>query len=107
MIEFNIEPAIAINMLLTVIMPVIVGLVTTRTTSSAVKSWLLAGLTLLTSILTGMADSYATGLPFNLGMALIDAVPAFVVSVATYYGLWKPTGVAKQAQEYDKTTIFE
>lgn len=105
MIVFNLEPALVIQLLLTVIMPIAVGLVTTRTTSGAAKAWLLAGLTLATSIITGIGNAIAENVPFDLGAALLLAIPAFAISVATYYGLWKPTGVGKAAQDVDSTTL--
>ena len=105
MIEFTLEPALVIQLLLTVILPIAVGLVTTRTTSSAAKAWLLAGLTLVTSIVTGIGHAVAENVPFDLGAALLLAIPSFAISVATYYGLWKPTGVGKAAQDVDSTTL--
>ncbi|MBE9938919.1 hypothetical protein [Cellulosimicrobium cellulans] len=35
---------------------------------------------------------------YDLGVALLAAIPAFVVSVATQYGLWRPTGVTDNVQ---------
>ena len=52
MIVFTLEPALVIQLILTVLMPIAVGLVTTRTTSGAIKAWLLAGLTLASALLT-------------------------------------------------------
>ena len=105
MIIFTLDPALVIQLLLTVIMPILVGLITTRVTSSSKKSWLLAGLTLFTSLLVGLAEAIATSTTFDLGMALLAAIPAFAISVATYYGLWKPTGIGRAAQDIEVTTL--
>lgn len=107
MIVFTADPATVVQLLLTVIMPIAVGLVTTRTTSGAVKAWLLAALTLTTSLLTQLASAIASHTPYDLGVALLAAIPAFAISVATYYGLWKPTGVSQAAQDVKSTTIVE
>ena len=105
MLVFNLEPALVIQLILTVLLPIAVGLVTTRTTSSAAKAWLLAGLTLVSTIVTGIGNAVAENVPFDLGAALLLAIPSFAISVATYYGLWKPTGVGKAAQDVDSTTL--
>lgn len=106
-ILFTLDPAVVIQLVLTTVMPIAVGLVTTRTTSGAVKAWLLAAFTLVTSILTGLGAALANGTPFDLGLALLSAIPAFAISVATYYGLWKPTGIGKAAQDVEATTIVK
>ena len=96
---FTLDPGLTIQLILTIIMPIVVGLITKKTTSSALKAWLLAGTTLATSVLTGLYDAIINSGVFDLGMALLLAIPAFAISVATHYGLWKPTGVSEVAQE--------
>lgn len=81
------------------VLPIVVGLVTTRVTSGAVKAWLLAGLTLVTTVLQAMLLASQSGIAFDLGAILVAAVQQFIVSVAIYYGLWKPTGIAGAAQD--------
>lgn len=105
MIIFTVDPALVIQLILTVVMPIAVGLVTTRTTSSTIKTWLLAGLTLVTSLVTQLGVAIASNTPFDLGLALLAVIPAFAISVAMYYGLWKPTGVGQAAQDFDATTL--
>lgn len=102
---FTLDAATTVQLLLTVIMPIAVGLVTTRTTSGAVKAWLLASLTLVTSLLVELGSALANNAPYDLGIALLAAIPAFAISVATYYGLWKPTGVGGAAQDIESTTL--
>lgn len=106
-IVFTVDPAVAIQLVLAVILPIVVGLVTTRVTRGSVKAWLLAGLTLATAIITGLGDAVASDATFDLGRALFLALPQFCISVAMYYGLWKPTGVAVKAQDVEATTVFE
>jgi type III secretory pathway component EscV len=107
MFVFTLDPALVVQLLLAVILPIAVGLVTTRVTSSAKKAWLLAGLTLVTSLLTGIGEAIATSAVFDLGKALLLALPAFCISVAMYYGLWKPTGVGRAAQDVEVTTLVK
>lgn len=107
LITFSLDPALVIQLILTVLMPIAVGLVTTRTTSGKIKAWLLAGLTLATSLVTGIGDALASGTSFDIGVALLLAIPAFAISVATYYGLWKPTGVGVAAQDVEATKLFK
>ena len=106
-IVFNVDPAVVIQLLLAVILPIVVGLVTTRVTRGSVKAWLLAALTLATAVITGLGDAVAGNHVFDLGRALFLALPQFCISVAMYYGLWKPTGIGAAAQDVEATTVFE
>lgn len=107
MIVASFDTATVVQLLLTVVLPIAVGLVTTRTTSGAIKAWLLASFTLATSLLTELASALANNVPYDLGVALLAAIPAFAISVATYYGLWKPTGVGGAAQDVQSTTLVK
>lgn len=96
--EFVVEPAEAVQFVVAFVLPVLVGLVTKQVTHAGVKAALLAGLTLVSSVLVGLGEALAAGEVFNLGSALLAALPAFVVAVASHYGLWKPTGVSARVQ---------
>lgn len=98
MIEFNIDLAQVIGLLLGVVLPLLVGLVTKRTTNSGLKAALLAGLALVSNLLTELLASINAGTPFDLGTALITGLGAFVVAVSVHYGLLKPTGVSASVQ---------
>jgi hypothetical protein len=97
-VAFTLDPSVVVQLVVAFVLPVLVGLVTTTVTSAAVKAWLLAGLTLLTSVLVELGRAIADGATFDLGVALLLALPAFVISVASHYGLWKPTGVSGAVQ---------
>lgn len=97
-VAFTLDPATVVQFVIAFILPVLVGLVTTRVTSPAIKAWLLAGLSLVTSLLVELGRAIASATTYDLGVALLAALPAFVVSVATYHGFWKPTGVAGAVQ---------
>ena len=107
MFVFTLDPALVIQLVLAVILPIVVGFVTTRVTSGAKKAWLLAGLTLVTSVVTQIGVAVANNSVFDLGLALLATIPAFAISVATYYGLWKPTGVGQAAQDVKATTLVK
>lgn len=105
MFVFTLDPALVVQLVLAVVLPILVGLVTTRVTKGSIKAWLLAGLTLVTALLTQLGAAIAAQTPFDVGLALISVIPAFAISVATYYGLWKPTGVGQAAQDVEATTL--
>ena len=98
MLTFSLDPALVIALLVSTILPVLVGLVTTRVTSGGVKATLLALLALVTSLLTELGRAIADGVPYDVGLGLLLALPIFVVSVAMHYGLWKPTGTSAAVQ---------
>lgn len=96
---FTLDGAAVIQLLVATILPILVGLVTTRVTSSGRKAWLLALLALVTSVLIGWGNAINTNEVFDIGASLIAAIPTFAIAVATHYGLWKPTGIAGTAQD--------
>lgn len=75
-----------------VLIPLIVGLIAKEVTSSSVKAILNA---LLSAIAGGIAAAIdAGGAIEDWRVWLFHIALTWVVSIATYYGLWKPTGVA-------------
>lgn len=83
-----------LGLLVGVILPLLVGLVTTRVTSPGIKAVLLALLSALTGFLTEVLSD-----TFDLKTALITWLGAFLVAVGVHYGLWKPTGVSIKLQQ--------
>ena len=81
-----------------VFLPLLVGLVTTKVTSSGAKAWLLAGLAALTSLSTQALAAWQSGTAYDLWLGLMGVVPVFVIAVATHYGLWKATGTTSVVQ---------
>lgn len=98
-ITFTYDPALVLQAVITVILPVIVGLVTKKITNSGAKAILLALLAVISSLLTEILNATQTGTDYDLGRGLITALMTFVGAVAIHYGLLKPTGVAEKAQE--------
>ena len=82
-----------ITILSGVIIPLLVGLLTKLDASSTVKSVLNFGLSALAGGLATVNEADFNWKPFVVNFAL-----TWVVSIATYYGLWKPTEVAPKVQ---------
>ena len=97
MIAFDVPLIPVLQLVLGVVLPVLVGLVTTRATSAGRKAVLLAALSVVTSLLTELIAALQSEAVYNLGLALILGLGTFIVAVATHYGLLKPTGVSAAA----------
>src|SRR5690606_31090493 len=78
-VAFTLDPLAVVQLCIAVVLPVLVGLVTTRVTSSGAKATLLAGLSLLSSLLVELARALTDGVTYDLGVALVAALPAFVI----------------------------
>lgn len=79
----------------TVFLPILVGLVTKASTSSATKALLLATLSAVTAIVTALIQVEGS---LDLYPVVLSAVEIFVIAVAVHYGLWKSTGVTEAVQ---------
>lgn len=82
-----------------VLIPVIVGIVTTKATNAGTKAILLAFLSLVSSLLLEILNAAQTGTAYDVGQGLFLFLPTFVIAVATHYGFWKPTGTSAKVQE--------
>lgn len=98
MITFNADWPLIIGLLVSTILPLFVGLVTTRVTHPGAKAALLAGLAALTGILSELGSALTTGTPYDLGTGLVTALGAFLIAVGLHYGLYKPTGASAAVQ---------
>ncbi|TDW31031.1 hypothetical protein [Cryobacterium psychrophilum] len=98
MIQFTPDIPMLIWLAVTVILPILVGLVTTRETSPARKAIFLSVLAFAAGILTNLLASITAGMPYDLFAGLVQGLATFLIAVAAYFGLWKPTGVASAAQ---------
>lgn len=98
-IEFNLPPALVLGLVVSTVLPILVGLVTTRVTHGGTKAVILAALAALTGLLTELLAAVNAGVAYDLGNGLVFALTAFLVAVAMHYGLWKPTTVSTKAQE--------
>jgi hypothetical protein len=92
----NLDKAYWLGLLVSVVLPVLVGLVTTRVTGAGFKAVLLLAL----SVVNGFVVEYAAGgAGYDAGTAAVLAAVAFGTGVLAHFGLWKPTGVSGKAQD--------
>lgn len=99
MIEIEFEWYQLLNLLASTVFPLLVGLVTTRTTDPGRKATFLALLSVLTPLAAEMAHALATGVPYDLVTALFVALANFLIAVGLHYGFWKPKGISQAAQD--------
>ena len=99
MISFTLDPALIIQLLVSTVLPLLVGLVTKTVTRPGVRAVLLATFALATSLLVELGNAIAAGTVYDIGQGLLLAIPTFLIAVGMHYGIWKPTGTAVKAQE--------
>ncbi|MFF8679482.1 hypothetical protein ACF07F_16385 [Streptomyces sp. NPDC015237] len=92
----DLDKAYWIGLLISVILPVLVGLVTKRVTHAGFKAVLLLALSTLNGFLVEFANP---GPDYDFGTAVVLSLVAFGTGVLAHFGLWKPTGVSTKAQE--------
>ncbi|PPF56100.1 hypothetical protein C5B94_04040 [Clavibacter michiganensis] len=98
MIQFDLNVAQILNLLVAIVLPVLVGLVTTRVVTPGTKALLLAALSLLSGLAAELLAAINAGVPYDLSQGLVSGVGTFIIAVALHYGLWKPTGTASAVQ---------
>lgn len=77
-----------------VVLPLLVGLVTTRTTNPGTRAILLAVLAVAAQLITELVKALESGTPYNIGTGLLLGLGTFLVAVGTHYGFWRPQGVS-------------
>lgn len=85
-----------VSILISFVLPLLVGLVTKSSTRGGVKAVLLLFLSTDTAVLTQYAAFHGNDFPW--ATTLLTALVGFVMAVAAHFGLWKPTGATAQAQ---------
>jgi hypothetical protein len=91
----NLDKAYWLGLVISIVLPVLVGLVTKHVTHPGVKAVLLLALSTLTGFLTEFANP---GPGWDFSTAAILALVSFAVGVLSHFGLWKPVGVSDKAQ---------
>lgn len=92
----NLPTAYWLGLLTSVILPVLVGLVTTRVTSAGLKAVLLLALSTASGFVVEFAGPHDAG--YSVGTAAVLALVSFGTGVLAHFGFWKPVGVAGRAQ---------
>lgn len=93
----NLPAAYWLGLLTSVILPVLVGLVTTRVTSAGLKAVLLLALSTASGFVVEFAGPHDAG--YSVGTAAVLALVSFGTGVLAHFGFWKPVGVAGRAQD--------
>jgi hypothetical protein len=93
----HLDSAYWLGLLVSVVLPVLVGLVTTRVTHPGLKAVLLLALSTATGFVTEYAGPHDAG--YSVGTAAVLSLVAFATGVLSHFGFWKPVGVSGKAQD--------
>ena len=91
------NPSVAywLTLVVTLLLPILVGVVTKASTPSSIKAVLLLALSAVTAIGSNLlAVNGAT----DVGPMVTAVLSTFVVAVAAHFGFWKPTEVTAKVQ---------
>lgn len=92
MINFDIDWVGVLTFIVGFVIPVLVGIITSKVTSPARKAVALALLSFFASIITEIVNALASQQAYNVGDGLLKFGAIFVVAVASYFGVWsRPT----------------
>jgi heme/copper-type cytochrome/quinol oxidase subunit 4 len=91
------DPSVAywLTLVVTLVLPILVGLVTKVSTNSSIKAVLLLALSAATVIISNLL---AVDGVTDVGPMVTATIVTFVIAVATHFGLWKPTEVTATVQ---------
>lgn len=93
----NLDQAYWLGLLVSVVLPVLVGLVTTRVTHAGTNDVLLLALSNITGFVVEYAGPLDAG--YSVGTAAVLALVSFGTGVLSHFGFWKPVGVSSKAQD--------
>jgi hypothetical protein len=93
----NLDKAYWLGLVISVVLPVLVGLVTTRVTSAGVKAVLLLALSTANGFLVELAGPHDAG--YSWQTAAVLALVSFATGVLAHFGLLKPIGIIRRAQD--------
>lgn len=97
MLQVHLNTAYWLGLVVTFVLPILVGLVTSKVTSGGVKAVVLLALSTLNGFLVELAHP---GPGYSVGTAAVLALVSFGTAVAMHFGLWKPAGVSAAAQAF-------
>ena len=92
----NLDQAYWLGLLVSLVLPVLVGLVTTRVTHPGTKGVLLLALTAANGFLVELSQA---GDGYDFGSAVVLTLVSFATAVLMHFGLYKPTGISGKAQD--------
>lgn len=97
-VTFSSDAVWVLNLVVTVLLPLIVGLVTKQSWSAGAKAVLLLVLAAITGVASEALDAATSSTPYDLQVSVIAAVQALVIAIAVHFGLWKPVGATEVVQ---------
>jgi hypothetical protein len=92
----HLDTAYWLGLAISVVLPVLVGLVTTRVTSAGAKAVLLLLLTAVNGFLVELSQA---GDGYSIGTAVVLWGVSFAIGVLSHFGLYKPVGLSGAAQD--------
>lgn len=92
----HLDTAYWLGLAISVVLPVLVGLVTTRVTSAGAKAVLLLLLTAVNGFLVELSQA---GDGYSIGTAVVLWGVSFGIGVLSHFGLYKPVGISGLAQD--------
>jgi hypothetical protein len=95
--QVHLDTAYWLGLVVSVVLPVLVGLVTTRVTNNGIKAVLLLALSTVNGVVVEYAGPHPSG--YSVGTAAVLALVSFGTGVLSHFGFWKPTGVSGLAQD--------
>ncbi|GGU13346.1 hypothetical protein [Streptomyces violascens] len=95
--QTHLDAAYWLGLVTSLVLPVLVGLVTTRVTSAGLKATLLLALSTANGFVVEYAAPHPAG--YSVGTAAVLALVAFGSGTLAHFGFWKPTGVSGLAQD--------
>jgi small basic protein len=98
MLQFTFSWVGILTLVVTVILPVLTGLVTTKLTSPGKKAIVLALLAAITGFGSELLNALTTNTAYDVFAGLLTFITAFVIAVALHFGFWKPVGTTDAAQ---------
>lgn len=99
-LAFPIDWVAILQVVIAFVLPLLVGIVTKKTTNSTVKVVLLGGLSLVSSFLTQWLAASIAGTAYDGQQALLTGLVSWGISIASHLGVWVPTGATSKAQEF-------
>ena len=105
MITFDFSWVTLLQFVLAIVLPLLVAIVTKRTTSGRLRGVLLASLTVVSVVLTSILNALVTGVEVELFGVLLTALISFIISVGFHFGLWGAAGPVDPATGEKKPSI--
>lgn len=93
------DEAGALQLVLSMLFPILVALFTKISTHPGVRAIALLGISVLSSVVKSAYDAAENHTAWQWQTVVYGAIFAFVVGVATHFGLWSPTGASTAAKK--------